>query len=110
MGNITEVERKRRQRKFDDEPQVHLHFPYHEFKTKEEWIREVEKKWIPFRESFKNSEIGMGAYYYPIKVANWVSQIYEMDKLMQDFCAGISNEPTGTCIQPLSRYEELRKK
>ena len=114
MGNITNAERKRREKELRDEPQVLINFPYTSFKTKADWLKDVEKRWAAFREAFESVKVSHGAYYYPNKVACWLSQFNaneeNMDKLMRDYYTDKSEEPCRTGKVPISIYDEIRKK
>jgi len=100
-------------KKLKTEPQVHYDFPYPEFKTKEAWLKEVRKNWTAFYQAFKETEVTMGCYFYPFKVRGWLaafnSDEINMNRLMDEYCNGTSNEPTGEMITPLSIVKELEQ-
>ena len=99
--------------KLKTESQVHYDFPYPEFKTKEAWLKEVRKNWTAFYKAFKETDVSWGCFYYPIKVRSWLCAFeaneINMNRLMDEYCNGTSNEPTGERITPLSIVKELEQ-
>ena len=100
-------------KKLKTEPQVHYDFPYPEFKTKEAWLKEVRKNWIAFSKAFEETKVFVGSHYYPFKVSGWLDAFkaneINMNRLMDEYCNGTSNEPTGEMITPLSIVKELEQ-
>lgn len=99
--------------KLRNEPQVHCDFPYPELKTKDAWLKEVRGKWVAFYKAFEETKVFQGSYYYPSKVSHWLNAFecneINMNRLMDEYCNGTSNEPTGEQITPLSIVKELEQ-
>ena len=103
----------KKEMKLRSEPEVHYDFPYPDFKTKEAWLKEVRKNWTAFYKAFKETEVTQGSHYYPFKVRRWLaafnSDEINMNRLMNDYCNGTSNEPTGKMITPISVVKKLEQ-
>ena len=103
----------KKQMKLRNEPQVHCDFPFPEVKTKEAWLKEVRKKWSALYKAFEETKVFQGGYYYPFKVQCWLaafkSDEINMNRLMDEYCNGTSNEPCGKNITPLSIVKELEQ-
>lgn len=100
-------------KKLRNEPQVHLDFPYPEFANKEAWLKKVKKQWTAFVKAFEETQVGIGAGYYPLEVGRWIAAFncdeVNMKNLMDDYCNGTSDEPVGEMVLPLSIVKELVK-
>lgn len=100
----------KKEMKLRNEPQVHADFPYTAFKTKEAWLKEVRGKWTAFYKAFKETKVTHGSYYYPLEVSCWLaafnSDEINMNRLMDEYCNGISNEPIGELKEIINGREK----
>ena len=60
-------------------------YPDWDFKTRQEWLRNVRKNWSSFRKSFNHHKIMYGSAYYPEEVYQWLNEFYKMDKKMKEY-------------------------
>ena len=60
-------------------------YPDWDFKSKNEWLRDVRKRWCAFRKIIILGNICSGCAYYPDEVYEWLNKFDEMDKKMKEY-------------------------
>ena len=63
-------------------------YPHWNYPTKKDWLKNVRKRWMTFRKSTRNDNLGgvhLGCAYYPKEVYKWICRCDKMDKLMKEY-------------------------